>query len=212
VTNTGRPSARSCSHAPRSACTATGRPSKARAAVAPSATNARGRTSEISLSSQCAQASASRCPAVLWMRRLPRSSYLKCFTALARYTLSRAQPSCAMARSSSWPAGPTKGRPARSSWSPGCSPTSMWCAPAGPSPHTAWVASAPMGQARQACAAMRSSSSVAGAAPPAGSRCSGRGALMRRAGVAGASIIDWLRAPAPSASGWISAASGRLCQ
>jgi hypothetical protein len=53
---------------------------------------------------------------------------------------------------------------------------------------------------------------VAGAAPPAGSRCSGMGARMRRAGVAGASIIDWLRASAASASGWISAASGRLCQ
>ena len=32
--------------------------------------------------------------------------------------------------SNSWPAGPTKGRPCRSSWSPGCSPTNISFAPA----------------------------------------------------------------------------------
>src|SRR5688572_31920123 len=41
-------------------------------------------------------------------------------------------PTSANARSSSLPAGPTNGNPARSSWSPGCSPTSMtqaWACP-----------------------------------------------------------------------------------
>ena len=38
------------------------------------------------------------------------------------------------------PAGPTNGLPARSSLSPGCSPTSMRCAPRRPSPGTACVA------------------------------------------------------------------------
>src|SRR5690349_5293628 len=48
-------------------------------------------------------------------------------------------PASARARSSSCPAGPTKGRPWRSSWSPGCSPTKASAAPTGPSPSTAWV-------------------------------------------------------------------------
>ena len=38
------------------------------------------------------------------------------------------------------PAGPTNGRPARSSLSPGCSPINTIRAPTGPSPRTAWVA------------------------------------------------------------------------
>ena len=70
------------SHWPRSASPPPARPSSERAAVAPSATSACGCTSAISLSSQCRQASASRCAGVLWMRRLPRSSNLKCLTAL----------------------------------------------------------------------------------------------------------------------------------
>src|SRR5437588_676098 len=43
-------------------------------------------------------------------------------------------PASASARSSSPPAGPTNGRPAWSSRSPGCSPTSMTRAPAPPTP------------------------------------------------------------------------------
>lgn len=39
------------------------------------------------------------------------------------------------------PAGPTKGRPARSSRSPGCSPTITIRASSGPSPKTVWVES-----------------------------------------------------------------------
>ena len=52
------------------------------------------------------------------------------------------------ARSSSWPAGPTNGLPDKSSWSPGCSPTSITRADAAPSPHTARVAFAHSGHAR----------------------------------------------------------------
>jgi hypothetical protein len=50
-----------------------------------------------------------------------------------------ATPASASARSSSFPAGPTKGLPAMSSWSPGCSPTSASSGCNGPSPGTARV-------------------------------------------------------------------------
>ena len=46
-------------------------------------------------------------------------------------------PASARARSSTRPAGPTNGNPARSSLSPGCSPTSIIDACRGPSPETA---------------------------------------------------------------------------
>src|SRR5688572_15266169 len=58
-----------------------------------------------------------------------------------------------MALSSTAPAGPTNGRPVRSSASPGCSPTSTIGALAGPSPNTACVALANSGHASQSCAA-----------------------------------------------------------
>src|SRR5688572_26065018 len=73
------------------------------------------------------------------MRRLPRGSHLKCFTTLVRYTRLRSIPACSSARSSSFPAGPTNGWPARSSASPGCSPTSISSARDGPSPKTVRV-------------------------------------------------------------------------
>jgi len=44
------------------------------------------------------------------------------------------------ALSKSFPAGPTKGLPWRSSWSPGCSPTKTSSAFAEPSPKTVCVA------------------------------------------------------------------------
>src|SRR2546422_8897567 len=49
-------------------------------------------------------------------------------------------PASSRASSSSRPAGPTNGAPSTSSWSPGCSPTSMTSAPSLPSPNTVWVA------------------------------------------------------------------------
>src|SRR5258706_12890489 len=58
------------------------------------------------------------------------------------------------------PAGPTKGCPARSSASPGCSPTSMIRALGLPSPNTVWVAFFHSGQPRQPAASLRSASSV----------------------------------------------------
>src|SRR6266511_6344191 len=39
----------------------------------------------------------------------------------------------------SWPEGPTKGRPCRSSWKPGASPTNISSACGLPSPKTTWV-------------------------------------------------------------------------
>src|SRR5258708_9178378 len=62
------------------------------------------------------------------------------------------------ARSRIWPAGPTNGLPARSSLSPGCSPTSMIDADCGPSPNTVWVAFFHKGQARHALACSRKAS------------------------------------------------------
>src|SRR3954453_9823526 len=49
-------------------------------------------------------------------------------------------PAGSSASSSTRPAGPTNGSPARSSLSPGCSPTSIKSADAGPSPNTVCVA------------------------------------------------------------------------
>src|SRR3954452_22253940 len=61
------------------------------------------------------------------------------------------------ARSSSFPAGPTKGRPRRSSMSPGCSPTKAMRASAGPSPKTVpLLSSAYRSQPRQDLAASAS--------------------------------------------------------
>jgi hypothetical protein len=48
-------------------------------------------------------------------------------------------PTCSSARSSSFPAGPTNGFPARSSSLPGCSPTNITFACAAPSPKTVCV-------------------------------------------------------------------------
>src|SRR5207248_2856190 len=47
------------------------------------------------------------------------------------------------------PAGPTNGRPWMSSWSPGCSPTSMISARSLPSPKTVWVPFSARSHARQ---------------------------------------------------------------
>src|SRR5919204_3435004 len=60
-----------------------------------------------------------------------------------------------MALASTSPAGPTNGSPARSSRSPGCSPTSITRARAGPAPNTVWVPVRHSGQARQPAAARR---------------------------------------------------------
>ena len=56
---------------------------------------------------------------------LPRSSYLKCFTVLVRYSLLRSTCASSSARSSNPPAGPTNGNPCASSCEPGCSPINM---------------------------------------------------------------------------------------
>src|SRR5216684_2670007 len=69
-------------------------------------------------------------------------------------------PASLSARSSSNPAGPTKGEPARSSRSPGCSPTNMICEPARPSPKTVWVPVFHKSHALQPEAAARSAGSV----------------------------------------------------
>src|SRR5688500_1152854 len=69
-------------------------------------------------------------------------------------------PAASNARSSSLPAGPTNGRPARSSWSPGCSPTSITSADARPSPNTVCVPSSCRWHAVQPKAAVRSDVNV----------------------------------------------------
>src|SRR5215469_4561491 len=62
-------------------------------------------------------------------------------------------PASSNARSSSFPAGPTNGRPSRSSRLPGCSPTNITSAPGAPSPKTAWVARSQMSHPRHSCTA-----------------------------------------------------------
>src|SRR5215203_3587852 len=62
-------------------------------------------------------------------------------------------PASSRAWSSMRPAGPTNGRPARSSPSPGCSPTSITSERAAPSPKTVWVASRYRSQAMHPAAA-----------------------------------------------------------
>src|SRR3954453_4286219 len=69
-------------------------------------------------------------------------------------------PASSSAWSSSRPAGPTNGRPSRSSRSPGCSPTSIRSAAGGPSPKTVCVPTFQSGQARQSAAASRSVTSL----------------------------------------------------
>src|SRR5204863_4026704 len=64
-------------------------------------------------------------------------------------------PASSTALTSSRPAGPTNGAPCRSSWSPGCSPTSTRRAPAGPAEKTVWVAASHSSQPRQSAAAAR---------------------------------------------------------
>ena len=132
---------------------------------------------------------------------------------------SRAMPSSASARSNSWPAGPTKGRPCRSSWSPGCSPTNISGARAGPSPGTACVACSPIGHSRQRSSglAQRRQASAArrrrGVAAMAGRRLRLRcAAAPARLAWGRARSWSWLRSAACAASGWISCASGRFGQ
>src|ERR687886_870789 len=68
-------------------------------------------------------------------------------------------PTSSRASSRTRPAGPTKGWPARSSWSPGCSPTIITSARPGPSPNTVCVPVRNRSHARQPRAAWRKSSS-----------------------------------------------------
>src|SRR5689334_22169210 len=69
-------------------------------------------------------------------------------------------PAAASASSKTRPAGPTNGLPARSSWSPGCSPTKTASARAAPSPKTVCVPTCQRWQPRQPAAASRSAGSV----------------------------------------------------
>ena len=68
-------------------------------------------------------------------------THLKCLTTLVRKTTSGSTSASRSAWSRSLPAGPTNGSPALSSWSPGCSPTTISGASSGPLPATPWVAS-----------------------------------------------------------------------
>src|SRR6185312_6053765 len=97
------------------------------------------------------------------MRRVDCASraHLKCFTAFVTYTSSRSIPAASNARSRSVPDGPTNGRPALSSASPGCSPTTITRERDGPSPNTVCVPSLNRPQPRQPFDAARSAESDA---------------------------------------------------
>src|SRR5262249_61350905 len=76
-------------------------------------------------------------------------------------------PASSSARSRSLPAGPTNGRPERSSSFPGCAPRSIIGACARPSPKRAWVARSQRSHARHVAASRRRSGREA-AAPRGG--------------------------------------------
>src|SRR5207253_5718252 len=73
------------------------------------------------------------------MRRFPRGSHLKCLTTFVTYTRLRSMPASSRALSRRFPAGPTNGRPCRSSELPGCSPTNITVDVGFPSPNTVCV-------------------------------------------------------------------------
>src|SRR5690606_1219984 len=103
------------------------------------------------------------------------------------------------------PAGPTKGLPVRSSWSPGCSPTKTMRAVSGPSPNTVCVALRNSRQRRQSSAARRSSAIERALAPScwsgstgASRQCLSRTTLWCGAGLVGIrAIISSAALPAP---------------
>src|SRR5512133_2134801 len=104
-------------------------------------------------------------------------------------------PAASSARSRRRPAGPTKGRPERSSSSPGCSPTRRISAVAGPSPNTVCVPRSHSGQARQPAAARRSEGRVGCSGTRGAAVCSSPRSGVRRAMPSGCAA--WARrAPA----------------
>src|SRR5207302_1475061 len=111
--------------------------------------------------SQGRHAAISAAAGVRWIRRLPFGCHLKCLTTLVSQTSLSSIPATARQLRSRIPAGPTKGRPLRSSTSPGCSPTITTRARDGPSPKTALVASRHRSQPRQRWTACASTSRVA---------------------------------------------------
>src|SRR3954469_494653 len=100
------------------------------------------------------------------------------------------------ARSSSRPAGPTKGSPFLSSSSPGCSPTSITPACASPAPKTVWVPVFHSGQTWQSLASLRSCVNDLGM-QPLESRNPGR-VPMKRWFIARLSIAAGLLAALPA--------------
>jgi hypothetical protein len=72
---------------------------------------------------------------------LPARSPFEVLDRVGDVDLRAIDPASSSASSKSLPAGPTKGLPALSSWSPGCSPTNITFALRVPSPKTVWVAS-----------------------------------------------------------------------
>jgi hypothetical protein len=128
-------------------------PSNAWAAIAPRQTIIRECTTSISASSHGRQAFTSRRFGFSCGRRLPRGSHLKCLTAFVTYAASRSNPASSIQAVRSFPAGPTNGSLALSSWSPGCSPTNRMLASIGPLPNTVCVAFQNKSHPRQSNAA-----------------------------------------------------------
>lgn len=135
---------------PRASRISTGFRRTERAAVAPMATTTAGSTSSSSLASHHRHCSTCPMDGFWCMRLLPRRRKRKCLTALVTNTSWREMPAASSARSSMRPAGPTNGRPLKSSSEPGCSPTSISGACAGPSPGTPCVAGFHSSQRRHA--------------------------------------------------------------
>ena len=156
-------------NSPRSLVTRNFGPSTAWAAVAPSKPSTSGCTASSSRCHHWLHAAISAWFGFLCKRTLPprAGSNLKCFTAFVTYTSERSMPASSSASSRMRPAGPTNGRPLRSSWSPGCSPININGAADGPSPNTVCVAGSQRSQSLQCAACARSSSrTVTSAAYP----------------------------------------------
>ena len=101
-------------------------------------------------------------------------------TMLAMYTWSRDIPIDWSNSSRKFPAGPTKGRPCRSSWNPGPSPMKRISALAGPSPGTALVREPCSGQSVQFLTSSAKSSSVSMVILPTAGAVAGHDATDRQ--------------------------------
>ena len=141
---------------PRCFVTRNDDPSNPCAAVAPSATIIFGCTASISRCSHGLHAEISIWFGFSWMTAFSPRFPLEMLHHVRDVGLLAVNAGCSARHlSNNFPAGPTKGLPEISSWSPGCSPTKSIAAWTAPSPKTVCVARWNSGQPSQSLAAFR---------------------------------------------------------